>query len=434
MSRKRRKNQTHQPTVDKMQNLVTGMGTKREKVQSTKITNPLTLTELEIDSLYTDNWAFGKAVDLVAKDMVRPWRTVTNLTTEESRKFSAIERKFKIRTKLLDLVTNGRKQGSCILVIGDSSKRLDTPIDRDKVKMTYLNVVFKEQLVIQQELIIEDISNEYYGYPEFYIRKDDTSKKIHVSRTIRFDHIKPSINIAKYFTNWWGISLSQRMFDAITKDEAISSGLVQMAEEMNLDVISIPKLVKMASSKEGIKQIKARFEDFADLKSLYKIIIKDAEEGIDRKAISFTGTRDLSETYINRLAASANIPLTKFYGTSAKGMNSTGEGDEDDYDEMVKNEIELKIRPIMEELDPILARAAGVTEDIAFVWNPLKLPSEENIADVNKIRMETAKIAIEQGIVTADEVREDIIDKKWFISVTGKISTKGNSNGENQDN
>jgi hypothetical protein len=47
----------------------------------------------------------------------------------------------------------------------------------------------------------------------------------------------------------------------------------------------------------------------------------------------------------------ADIPVTRLLGTSAKGLNATGEGDNDNYDEMVSARQETDLRPNLERLD-----------------------------------------------------------------------------------
>ncbi len=409
MSKKKKKTPQRKnlgtPSLDKIANLITGQGTSRDRAVHTRVSAPILLTDEQLQALYVDNWAFGKIVDMVAKDMIRPWRTLITKNPETTAKYAGVEKKFGLRKKILQLVTQARMQGTAIILLGGGN--VEEAIDVESFKPDYIQVLSKDQMTINSGSgnIIEDPSDPNYGYPEFYTLKHNNSR-IHVTRTIRYDSTELPFNTRKTWTGWWGLSELQRAWDALKDDASVAAALSQMATEMNLDIVSIENLVSLTSTQKGRDDIKARFSAHADLKTLYNLIVKDARESFDRKSISFTGTQDLSETFMNRLSAATGIPLTKFYGTSAKGMNSTGEGDEDDYDEMVKNEIELKVRPVLEQLDPFLARTSGLDENIEFVWKPLKLPSEENIANVQKIKMEAAKAAAESGVWTPDEIKK----------------------------
>ena len=100
-------------------------------------------------------------------------------------------------------------------------------------------------------------------------------------------------------------------------------------------------------------------------KSIYRLLMLDepGREEFMRIAVQLADSLILWTNSRMRVAAALDIPYTRFMGNPPKGMNATGESDQDNYILMMEANREAKLRDVLGmQLDPILARHAGLKE------------------------------------------------------------------------
>ena len=98
------------------------------------------------------------------------------------------------------------------------------------------------------------------------------------------------------------------------------------------------------------------------MKSIYRLLMlgRTWSGTFSRVQVAFGGLAELMNTMPARVAAARKIPYTRFMGNPPKGMNATGESDQDNYILMMEANREAKMRDVLGmQLDPILARHAG---------------------------------------------------------------------------
>ncbi|WP_294032757.1 phage portal protein, partial [Sphingopyxis sp.] len=86
--------------------------------------------------------------------------------------------------------------------------------------------------------------------------------------------------------------------------------------------------------------------------------------------------------YAEAFCAAADIPFTRFWGTSAKGLNATGEGDERDWNKMVETGQNLETRPCLDQIDVALIPSAlgSRPPEIWWKFGALSIPTENEEA------------------------------------------------------
>jgi len=65
------------PVFDSLSNVVTGMGTNRDRRSYNRFTITQLNDYLEMEAAYFDNWIAGAVVDHPVEDATREWRTFT---------------------------------------------------------------------------------------------------------------------------------------------------------------------------------------------------------------------------------------------------------------------------------------------------------------------------------------------------------------------
>ncbi len=114
-------------------------------------------------------------------------------------------------------------------------------------------------------------------------------------------------------------------------------------------------------------------------------------------------------------AAISNTPATKLMGTAPKGFNATGEFEIESYHEELESIQEMNLSPIIERHNLCLMKSAILPEfgkeyEVDVVWNPVKVESRKEKAEINEINSRTDKNYIESGAISQEEVRLRLIN------------------------
>ena len=117
-------------------------------------------------------------------------------------------------------------------------------------------------------------------------------------------------------------------------------------------------------------------------------------EEYEKVPTNFAGLQDVQEMMHKRLAAAADIPMTRFFGQSPAGMNATGESDMQNYAAMIEAKRGAMLKDPMMMLDRVLARDAGIAEPPEFTWRSLMDMSDTDVSTNAKMKAEALQIAI----------------------------------------
>ena len=101
--------------------------------------------------------------------------------------------------------------------------------------------------------------------------------------------------------------------------------------------------------------------------------------------------------------------MHRLYGIPSSGLGGGGSDEQatETYNDSIKADQEIKLRPIIARIVGYLAPGLKLPEDLEFVFNPLSQPSEKEIADTRKTTAETDKLYVDMGALDpVTEVRE----------------------------
>ena len=128
---KKNKKKNLPATTDGFENLLTGMGTYKDPLESTTFRRGKTITQNQelVTSLYSQNWLAGAVVDVPADDMTRNWITILDeeVTVEESieKELSRLKAKQKINQALKWASAYG---GALIIMMVDDGRDMEKPL------------------------------------------------------------------------------------------------------------------------------------------------------------------------------------------------------------------------------------------------------------------------------------------------------------------
>src|SRR5690348_591449 len=153
---------------DSLTNLVSRMGTDRDKAAASYYTAPV-LDDAQLLNAYRGAWLPRKIVDIPAFDSVRAWRD-WQAEGKEIEPIEAEENRLQVRAKVLEARVKARLWGGAAIHIGVGDADLAEPLDVEnvgKAGIKYLTVLTRRQLKAGE--IERDVASEFYGRPKDYI-------------------------------------------------------------------------------------------------------------------------------------------------------------------------------------------------------------------------------------------------------------------------
>lgn len=381
--------------ADSLTNLVSRMGTERDKASSSFYGTPL-ISDEQLLNAYRGAWLPRKIVDIPAFDSVRAWRD-WQAEGQEIEPIEAEENRLNVRGKVFEARIKARLWGGAAIHIGTGDADLSQPLDIERIGkggIKYLTVLTRRQLTAGE--IDRDPGSEWYGKPKVYslTAGDKAQVAIHPSRLVIFTgNQQPDIEFVGAGDMAWGDSVLLSVLDAIKNADSTAGNIASLVFEAKIDIIRVPNF--MASLKdEGYKQrLLERFTLANTAKGINGTLILDKEEEYESKSASFATLPDILDRFLQIVSGAADIPATRLLGQSPSGMNSTGESDLRNYYDRLSAMQQVEMTPAMYRLDECLIRSAlgSRPADVYYEWAPLWGLSDKEKADIFKLKSDAAR-------------------------------------------
>ena len=385
---------------DGLRSLISNLGNPLKDKAAATVYGYTRLMDDQLIAAYATSWAARKLINVPAGDMLRKWRSwqgddVTKIVAEEER--------LKLKSKLLDAKIKARLFGGAGIFIG-TDQDLTEPLSVERIQrggIKYLTVLDRRELTAGE--IETDPLIEYYNRPKYYtVAGSKNQTQIHPSHFAILMG-EPNMDV---INDGWGLSVLQHCLDAVKNADGAAANIASMIFEANVDVIGIPDLTSNLANggAEFERQLLARFALFAQGKGVSGVGILDKEEEYTRNAVNFGTLPELLEKFIVLAGAADGIPVSRFLGTSATGLNATGEGDMEVYFDKVQS-MQSDLEAEIYMLDTALLRSAGVDPALNYQWNPLEQANAAEVATTNKTTTESLININNLGVYSGDEMR-----------------------------
>lgn len=412
---------------DSLENLVAQLGTGQDKRSHSRFVNNKRLSmdgmQEELNALYRTDWLAGKVIDIIPDDMTREWRyfsgeiepeTIDLLLDEEDR--------LKLTNAFNQAHKWARLYGTAFIVMAvDDGQAVDQPLRIDKIKkggLKHIKVVDRHRIDRSDLQPIENPLDSNYGMPIHY-RFVNTNIRIHHSRLIRFDGVELPFDEFKR-NNYMSDSVLDRLYEALTNFNTVASGSASMVYETNVDVMKVKGLMNYIQSPEGTNLIQKRFTLAGMLKSFNNMLLLDAEEDFEKKQNSFASIPDLLYAHALFLAGGSDIPATRLLGSSASGLNATGEGDMKNYYDTIRSRQSNDYKPKLDYFDQIMARNLGISPDadLSYEFNSLFQMTPKEQADTDFVNAQRDQIYLDKGVVPEYTVAKDLKQNSTYTNLT----------------
>ena len=390
-------------------NPLSGAGTSLDKNSSSFFQPTILFSKNFHETIYVESWAAKKFVDIPVDDMFVKWRQFSDMDNRNIELVERAEVAFDIPGKLSQTLKSATLHGTGLFVILTKEAPPDKPLIISRLRPGDLaNIITVDRF---DASVVEVSKNPFslnYSKPEFYRinLKRGTTFTVHHSRVIRFDGIKPtSDNSWQVYNQDWGVASIIPVITEIFQDSNVSKGVSHLVNEASIPVQKIDGFEEALSGSGDEMSLTDRMAETTALRSIYRTLFIDSGDTFERHDITFSGLPDVLDRNAVRLAAAANIPVTRFWGKSAVGLSATGEGDAKDYALQVESDQANKLPVPLSRIDAVLERHLGLNENINYDFVSILDSSETEKTDIFLKKSQAVVPLVNGGIIDEDEAR-----------------------------
>lgn len=372
---------------DGLVNVAAQLGTSRDKSAHTNYIY-MPMAHWVAMNAYRVSWLAKKIVDIPADDSTRRWRvwqSKTGVTTA----IESVEKAHRVQKKVLEALTLQRLFGGAGIYFAVRNQDPSTPLNLDAVRSgDLMGVTTLSRYHLAPGIINNDPDDQFWGTPkDFQITGvGGSAVNIHPSRIAIFrGEATASAGI-----DWtWGDGILQSTLETIKQHDGVAANVASLVFEANVDVLYIPRLMELMRQPNGDAEVVKYLKTVASIKGNNGMVVLDGGDtskpegssgGVryERKPFTFTGLADVWDRFMQVCSAASDIPATRLFGRAPQGMNSTGEGDLENYHENIASRQTNDIDPAIDLLNEVIIRAAtgGRDDSIHYNWRPLREQSE----------------------------------------------------------
>lgn len=357
-----------QPAIklsDGLSNLSTGLGTGKDKAMFNQWNHSgKNFDHVALSARFREDWISQKVCKIVPQDMTREWRKFKSDAGAEADKAFDVSNLFQMAYQW------ARLYGTSFIVLDIKDGRTpDKPVNWKKLKpgcLKSMHVVDRTRIVATGD-IEQDPMAVTYGMPTNY-QFVNMQTTIHIDRLIRFEGTE--LPIYERMRNlWYSDSVLIPLMEQIDDFHATSHAAAQMVQEANIDVISVEGLSEILQNSKGTGAMLNRFSEWKQIKSVFGVSILDSTEEYDQKNMQLGGVKDILWQFLEVVAASVGIPVTRFLSVSPSGLSNTGHADIVNYVEFLSGLQDTVFNPRVAQVDKLLAAHFGLDESqLEYEW------------------------------------------------------------------
>lgn len=425
--------QTDAQIVDAFQNLVSQLGSTKDKSEFGTFTAERWLDSGELEALYEQSATHAMVVDSVVDDGTRGG--YFGITGESE--------SFDFSTVLSDMEDNGasealadgqrwsRLYGGAIVVLNiDDGLPMDEPLNIDKAKSILGAHVIESRYAIPVEFN-PGLGARGFRDPKFYniflpIGNKDKERKIHRSRVIRFDGVK--VAPSRMLQNGgWGPSVLERPRRALQQLGEAMAYMRNIMHELSIPTIYLDGYREMmAGGAETKKQMREVLEKLKWNSDNNHNRTMDAKDKVEESTRSVAGIDNVIGRFVEQAVRDTGLARSKFTGEQPSGgLNNNGQTEIDVYHSKVRAAQDTVMTPALNRYLTIDFAIRAKTEKVPAEWSieytPLSLPDEKEQADTRKVNAEADAIYIAGDVMAADEVRARLINSGELVPLEGAV-------------
>lgn len=387
-----------------------------------------------LNSLYRDNWVVQNVVGLMVDDMLREWYKLRgSLAPEYLDEWSRVERVTQLRDKLSEGLRWGRLYGGAagLILIRGQESMLDQPLELETVmpgSFAGLMILDRWSGIVPDMGLVTDTGDPDFNLPEYYTVNNAEGRivaRVHHSRIVRFTG-RELPYLERIAELYWGESEVEALYKDVVAHDNVSANIAALTFRANIDTMEVNNLEQLMAvgSTEQQKRFWRVMQAQSVMKSNFGYQLINKGDQIKNTQFTFTGLDDVYESMCLNLCGASHYPMTKLFGRSPAGLDSTGEGDLKNYYDYVNAQREAKLRPALERLLPVMAMSAwgAVPDDLQIDFPPLWTPTAKEVADIAKAKAEAIVSTYQAGLLHVDTAQKELKKLENETGMWGSIS------------
>nr|DAF95940.1 MAG TPA: Portal [Myoviridae sp. ctwVB15] len=319
---------------------------------------------------------------------------IANKDKDEADKILDAAEKKKLTRKFVKAIRSMYAVGGCLLYLQTNDADLTEPLDlksrnmNDITDFVHIDPINVTAISVNTS---EPAKSDYMNPSVWYVVGLGA---VHASRFLKFEANVPEL-LLKPLCMYFGTPLTNLIKQDIANSNLATQGLANLINRCRFLFL---KTDDNSYQTGAIRDFRARLEVMSKMQDNHMFTPLKTTEDVLQQTTALTGFSETTEFLYEVVAAKTGIPLTELLGTTAKGMNATGEGDRRSWYDRV-NSIRESVREQWETVLGIIAGqiSDGAFQEIHYVFNLLETPTEAERAEINKANLEVAKALIEVG-------------------------------------
>lgn len=373
----------------------------------------------QMPAIFAQHWLIDKCCKMPAEDAIaKGYKTTINDGIDIDPKvlddIRSADVKFNINAHMVDLVHKCNIFGIRIAIFrveSDDPDYYEKPFNIDGVKPgSYKGVAQVDPYWITPELDFDASANPasaYFYEPTWWRVNGVRYHRTHLI-VIRTGNL-PNILKPTYF--YGGIPLPQQLYERVYCAERTANEAPQLALTKRTKVIytNIAKVLMNQAKFEDRMRVQAYMRDN------YAAEILDTSEKTEQFDTSLSDLEEVIISQFQIVAMISEIPANKLLSTSPKGFGSTGEYEDNSYNQKLQSIQTHKLTPFLERHHMLLIKSEigpkyGIELfDTSVVWEALVSPSVADLATINKTKADTDLILLQAGAIDGEDIRNRLI-------------------------
>ncbi len=393
--------------------------------------NPVGRNHVLLEWMYRGSWIVRKIVDCPAEDMTRAGTHVeSDMPPDRIDRIGQLWNNRQVWQRLCSAIKWARLYGGAMAVIMIDGQRMETPLRLDTVgRGAFKGLLVLDRWMVQPnfEDVVTDLGADF-GLPKFYNTVADAraipNMKIHHSRCLRIDGYELPY-FQRMTENWWGLSVIESLFDRMIAFDSTTQGAAQLVYKAHLRVMKVDGYRDiMASAGKQRDGFLAMMEMVRLMQVNEGLTVIDKDDEFQANTYSFGGLADMMIQFNQQLSGACDVPLTRLFGQSPAGMNSTGDSDLRNYYDAINAQQNARLREGVATIYDVSYRSLfgeELPDGFEFSFNPLWQLSELEKAQVAQTTIAAVDTALQSGVIDAPIAARELRQSSRITGIFSNI-------------
>lgn len=377
--------------VNAYQSVNTGYGTAQLSGYNYQTVNFWECYSLAQDPL------FANIFNILTENTLSKGGKIADIDEEKQKELDKVAFKFDLMGTIKNALRSSLVAGGCLIYLdfGNTDPDfLEEPLDLSKANYRQFKG-FRHIDPINCSAVevntVDPTKSDYMEPSKWYIVGLGV---VHASHFLKFEENIPE-RVMKPLCMYFGMPLTQLIKQDVANSNLITQGVANIVNKARMTFLKSPEVNYWTS--DTAQNFRDRLEAVSYIADNFSINPLKQDEDVQQFTYSLAGLCDLAKFSYQVVGAKTNIPTTLIFGSSAEGLNATGEGDRTNFYDKIRT-IQFKIKPNLLKMYSIVGATAGeYIEYTDYVFNNLEVPNNREKIESIKSLVETGKNLIEMG-------------------------------------